>query len=95
MPALCLALSMLASAAAFTAAANQILADTDLATALGGTPFRDLANEKFATTLRCHDPNGEIYFVNFSREQVTLTSYSDDAIRTKVETWADSVAALA
>ena len=33
--------------------------------------------------------------VTFSRDQVTLTSYSDDAIRTKVETWADSVAALA
>jgi hypothetical protein len=26
---------------------------------------------------------------------VNLTSYSDDGIRTKVETWADSVAALA
>ena len=62
---------------------------------LGGTPARDFANEKFATTLRCHDANGEIYFVNFSREQVTLTSFSDDAIRSRVETWADTVAVLA
>lgn len=81
--------------AAFTAAANQIVADTGLATALGGTAVRDLANEKFATTLRCHDANGEIYFVNFSREQVTLTSFSDDAIRSRVETWADTVPVLA
>ena len=81
--------------AAFTAAANHLVANTQLATALGGTPVRDAANEKFATTLRCHDANGEIYFVNFSREQVTLTSYSDEAIRSRVETWADTVAALA
>ena len=81
--------------AAFTAAANHLVANTQLATDLGGTPVRDTANEKFATTLRCHDANGEIYFVNFSREQVTLTSYSDEAIRSRVETWADTVAALA
>lgn len=30
-----------------------------------------------------------------SRNRVTITSYSDDAIRTNVETWADTVAALA
>ena len=65
-----------------------------IATALGGTPVRDFDNEKFAATLRCHDANGEIYFVNFSRDQVTLTSFSDDAIRSRVETWADTVAAL-
>lgn len=81
--------------AAFTAAASQIMANTQLATALGGTPARDFDNEKFAATLKCHDPNGELYFVNFSREQVTLTSFSDDAIRSRVETWADTVAVLA
>jgi len=81
--------------AAFTAAANHLVANTQLATDLGGTPARDFANEKFATTLRCHDANGEIYFVNFSREQVTLTSFSDDSIRSRVETWADTVAVLA
>jgi hypothetical protein len=80
--------------AAFTAAANQIIANTPLALALGGTPVRDVENERFAATLRCHDANGEIYFVNFSREQVTLTSFSDEAIRSRVETWADTVAVL-
>jgi hypothetical protein len=83
------------SIASFTASANRILADTQLAADLGGTPVRDLGNEKFASTLRCHDANGEIYFVNFSREQVTLTSFTDDAIQSRVETWADSVPALA
>lgn len=47
-----------------------------------------------AATLKCHDTNGEIYFVNFSRNQVTLTSFSDDAIRSRVEIWADTGPAL-
>jgi hypothetical protein len=80
--------------AAFTSVANQIVASTPIATALGGTPARDSDNEKYAATLKCHDANGEIYFVNFSRDQVTLTSFSDEAIRSRVETWADTVSAL-
>ncbi len=51
--------------ASFTSVANQIVGDTAIATALGGTPVRDLANEKYASSLKCHDANGEIYFVNF------------------------------
>jgi hypothetical protein len=55
----------------------------------------DAGKDAFSATLKCHDANGELYMVNFSRDQLTLTSYEDDAIRTKVETWADSVPALA
>jgi hypothetical protein len=33
--------------------------------------------------------------VNFSRQQVTISSYEDDAIRTRIETWADGVTELA
>jgi hypothetical protein len=80
--------------AAFTNATNLIASNNAIAIALGGTQSRDLDNERYAATLRCHDPNGEIYFVNFSRDQVTLTSFSDEGIRSKVETWADTVAAL-
>lgn len=81
--------------AGFTAVANQIVADTAISTALGGSPVRDLGGEKFTSTLKCHDANGEIYYVNFSRDRVSLTSYSDEAIRSRVETWADNVPALA
>lgn len=80
--------------AGFTAGAAALLADTDLAAAHGGTAVRDSGNETYSATLKCHDPNGELYFVTFGRESVSLTSYSDDAIRTKVETWADTVPAL-
>ncbi len=50
------------------------------------TPVHDAENDSFSATLRCHDANGELYNVTFSRDRVTLQSYSDDAIRTKVET---------
>jgi hypothetical protein len=80
--------------AAFTAVANHILADATVATALGGTAARDSDSEKYTATLKCHDQNGEIYFVDFSRDQVRLASYSDEAIRSRVETWADTVAVL-
>lgn len=80
--------------AGFTAVANHIAGDPAIGTGLGGTPIRDFDNERFTSTVKCHDPNGEIYYVNFSRDRVTLTSFSDDAIQSKVETWADTVTAL-
>jgi hypothetical protein len=48
----------------------------------------------FAVTLKCHDPNDELYFLSFSRDRVTLSSYSDEGIRKRVEKWADGVPAL-
>jgi hypothetical protein len=81
--------------AGFNAGATALLGNAALTAAHGGTPARDSDNETFSATLKCHDPNGELYMLTFSRSQVSLTSYSDDAIRTKVETWADTVAALA
>ena len=81
--------------AGFNAGATALLENTDLANAHGGTPVRDTSKETYSATLKCHDANGEIYFVSFTREQVTLSSYSAESIRAKVETWADTVPALA
>jgi hypothetical protein len=81
--------------AGFNAGATAILADNAHSTAHGGTPVRDTEHETFSATLKCHDPNGELFNVTFSRNRVSLTSYSDDGIRIKVETWADTVPALA
>ena len=83
------------SMAGFTAGATALLGNAALTAAHGGTPARDSDNETFSATLKCRDPNGETYQVTFARDSVSLTSYSDDAIRTKVESWADTVAALA
>ncbi len=81
--------------AGFNAGAAAILADADLSAAHGGTPVRDTGSDAYSASLRCRDENGELYMVTLSRDRISLTSYSDDAIRTKVETWADSVPALA
>jgi hypothetical protein len=83
------------SIAGFNAGAAALLASAPLAAAHGGTPVRDLGGETYSATLNCRDPNGELYMVTISRNRVNLTSYSDDAICTKVETWADTVPALA
>ena len=81
--------------AKFNAGVTAVLAAAAVSTAHGGTVVHDLGKDTFSATLKCHDVNGELYMVNFSRDRVTITSYSDDAIRTNVETWADTVPALA
>jgi hypothetical protein len=83
------------SVAGFNAGSTALLADAANTTAHGGTPARDFAADTYSATLRCRDPNGELYDLTFTRGQLTLGSYTDDAIRARVETWADSVPALA
>ena len=83
------------SVAGFTAGPAAVLADAANNAAHAGTPSRDPASDSYSATIRCRDPNGELFDLTFTRGQVTLTSYSDDGIRTKVEAWADSVPALA
>jgi hypothetical protein len=81
--------------AGFEGAVTAVLADTALATALGGTGVHALDDDTFSAVVRCHDPGGEVYQLAFSRTGLTLSSYEDDAIRVKVEAWADTVPALA
>ena len=81
--------------AGFNAGVTALLAATAVTTAHAGTALHDAENDTFAATLTCHDANGELYMLNFSRTRVSLTSYSDEAIRTSVETWADTVPELA
>lgn len=83
------------SEAAFTAAAAEIMANAALQTAIGGTPFRDLGHDTYYCQLKCHDANGEIYYLTFTRNRLRLSSYADEAIRTNLEAWADGVPALA
>ncbi|WFN33448.1 hypothetical protein L1S32_06195 [Methanogenium sp. S4BF] len=83
-----------ASVTAFGTAAAHVMADGDLATAIGGTPSRNTAKDTFSCRLKCHDPNGEIYYVTLSRSKVRISSYADDAIRTTVEAWADGIPEL-
>jgi hypothetical protein len=81
--------------AGFNTGVAVLMASAPLATAHAGTAIHDPDLDGYSATLRCHDPNGEIYYVNFARDRISVTSYSDDAILAKVDTWADTVAALA
>ena len=80
--------------AGFNAGITAMLANTANNAAHGGSVFHDSDKDTFSVTLKCHDPNGEIYFVSLSRQQVAISSYEDDSIRTVIETWADGVTAL-
>jgi len=81
--------------AGYNAGIAAVLANTANSVAHAGTIGRNADADSFTVTLRLHDPNGELYFVNFSRQQVTISSFMDDAIKNKIDLWADSVNALA
>ncbi|MDD3136610.1 MAG: hypothetical protein PHF64_08945, partial [Methanoregula sp.] len=81
--------------AGFDAGTAILMGSATLATAHAGTCIHDPELDTFSATIRCHDANGELYTVTVARETITVTSYSDDAILAKVETWADGVPALA
>ena len=52
------------------------------------------AADLFAATLQCHDPDDTLWFFSIARDRVTISSYSDDATRKRVEAWAKTVPAL-
>jgi len=79
----------------YTGGIAAVLANSANIAAHGASPVHDVESDTFSATLRCHDPNGELYFVTFSREKVTISSFTDDAIQARIETWADGVTALA
>jgi len=81
--------------AGFDAGVAILMGSAPLATAHAGTCIHDPELDTFSATIRCHDANGELYTVTVARETITVTSYSDNAILAKVETWADGVPALA
>ena len=45
-------------------------------------------NDLFSVILKCHDPDGEFYFLSIARDRVTVASYTDDEIRRRVVRWA-------
>ena len=60
-----------------------------------GVPaLRDISEDTFSKTLKCHASNGEIFMVSFKRDSISLTSYDAGSIRTTLETWAGGIPAL-
>lgn len=48
----------------------------------------------FSVMLQCHDREGELYFLNISRNRITLSSFRDQEIQKKVEAWTETVPEL-
>jgi hypothetical protein len=49
----------------------------------------------FSVMFRCHDPEGEVCFLNMARDRITLSSYTRDAIQERLEKWTGSIPELA
>ena len=60
----------------------------------GGKIRRMPDADLFSVTLKCHDPELGFYFISIARDRVTVSSYSDNAIRKRVEQWSDGVPGL-
>ena len=60
----------------------------------GGAVSRNQGADSYAVSLKCRDPNGEVFFLNLARDRVTVSSYADDSIRQRIEEWAEGVPAL-
>jgi len=82
------------STAEYKSGVAAILANTQLTTSQGDITSHDSKFDIYSATLKCHDVNGENYNIVFTRDDVILAGYSDDSIRTKFETWANTVASL-
>ncbi|NLB01456.1 MAG: hypothetical protein GX837_10985 [Methanomicrobiales archaeon] len=80
--------------AAFNANAAEVMDNAALEAAMGGEAVRNGPAETYYAQLKCHDPSGDDYYVTFTRKTVRLSSYQDEAIRTRVENWADTVGTL-
>ena len=86
-----------ATLAGFNTCVSTIMADSALAAAMGtgAAGSHDSSEDKGSVTIKCHDANGELYNVTLNREQMTVSSYETDSILTTIETYADTVPALA
>ena len=82
------------STAEYKSGVAAILANTKLNTSQGNIATHNSKFDIYSATLKCHDVNGENYNIVFTRDDVILAGYSDDSIRTKFETWANTVASL-
>jgi hypothetical protein len=60
-----------------------------------GKPRHMPEADHFSVLLKCNDSDGERYFISIARDRVTVSSYSNDAIRKRAEHWADSVPEMA
>jgi hypothetical protein len=52
-------------------------------------------SDRFSVIMKCHDEEGELYFLGMARDRITVASYTDEAILGKVKRWVERSPALA
>lgn len=74
----------------------EILSATAIITAYAAdaTASHNTAKDSWNVRFKIHDPTGELYYLNFTRKELKISSDESDTILAKVDTWADGVAAL-
>jgi hypothetical protein len=80
---------------AFNSNIATVLSTAALGTAFGGSPSHDSSGDTFSCATKLHFADGEKCVLTFKRDSVTLSSYEDNAHLTALETWADTITALA
>jgi len=80
--------------AGFNSGIASVISNIANIAAHGGAVARDPDADSYAVSLKCHDAGGEVYILSIARDRVTLSSYRDDAIRSRIETWMAGVPAL-
>ena len=73
---------------------HAVLSNMANASAHGGRPVHTPESDLFSVTLKCHDPKGDLYYVSFARNRVTISSYLDESVVAKAQNWADGVPEL-
>ena len=63
--------------AGFSAGIAALAGAAAVNSAHAGVPVHAEESDSYSATVRCHDASGELYNVTFSRDRVTLQSYSE------------------
>lgn len=84
-------LDMYASVEGYRYGIAAVISNMANASAHGGKPRHDPASDHFSVTLKCNHPREGLFFLNLSRERLTISSYRDDAVLDRVRDWADGV----
>jgi len=71
-----------------------VVSNTANALAHGGKARHIAADDLFAVTLQCHNPDGTLWLLSIARDRVTISGYRDDGVKARVEAWAREQPAL-
>lgn len=87
-------LDMYTSAEGYRYGIAAVISNMANVAAHGGRARHDPASDHFSVTLQCKDPDAGLFFLDLSREKLTISSYRDDTILHRIRAWAEGIPAL-